>query len=220
MDTIPGPPPGTPIGNHLLCIRVKDSDGHWGLYQDSIRVDTFTLPITGLTLSAEKKNKTSLLKWYTLTESNSNHFEVEKSLNGIGFSSFGTVKAKGNSNSKSDYNFTDAEPATGLNYYRIKEVDNDGKFAYSRIVKLWFDKDAGTLAIYPNPAANTINIRYASSRENAIINIYDAAGKWVKLYRLPDSNSLSLNISSLASGTYTLHISDGVDVQTGKFVKK
>ena len=205
-------------GLHYMYIRIKDAVGHWSLFQDSFSLKT--LPVTGLSLAAKKKEKISLLNWYTFSENNSSHFEVEKSVNSIGFSAIGNVKAKGNSAVKSDYTFTDAEPATGLNYYRIKEVDIDGKFTYSEIVKLWFDKATGSLSIYPNPATNIVNIKYESNRETAVINVYDAAGKWVKLYRLPASSNLSLNVSELAPGTYTIHISDGVDSQTGKLVKK
>ena len=205
-------------GLHYMYIRIKDAVGHWSLFQDSFSLKP--LPITGLSLSAKKLNKISLLNWYTLSESNTSHFEVEKSTNGIGFAAIGNVKSKGNSNTQNNYTFTDEKPAEGLNYYRIKEVDIDGKFEYSQIVKLWFDKAKDALFIYPNPATSTINIKYESNMESAVINVYDAAGKWVKLYRLPTSNNLSLNVSELAPGTYTIHISDGVDSQTGKFVKK
>lgn len=205
-------------GLHYMYIRIKDAVGHWSLFQDSFSLKP--LPITGLSLSAKKLNKISLLNWYTLTESNSSHFEVEKSRNGIGFATIGNVKAKGNSNTQINYTFTDEKPAEGLNYYRIKEVDIDGKFEYSQTVKLWFDKTKDALFIYPNPATSTINIKYESNMESAVINVYDAAGMWVKLLRLPASNNLSLKVSELAPGTYTIHLSDGVNSQTGKFVKK
>ena len=104
--------------------------------------DTLTFPIilptTLSSLTATKVNKTALVKWTTASEINSKNFEVQRSIDGRTFVTVGTIAAKGFA---SDYSFVDEKPFTGVNYYRLKQIDNDGKFALSTVKTVKFDND-------------------------------------------------------------------------------
>ncbi|MCU0322779.1 MAG: hypothetical protein MUE72_10200, partial [Chitinophagaceae bacterium] len=86
--------------------------------------------------TVDKLNISALLKFTTLTEANSDFIEVQHSLNAIDFTTLEKLIAKGNSTTASHYNFTHANPTNGVNYYRLKMIDKDGKFSLSEIRKM------------------------------------------------------------------------------------
>ena len=122
-----------------------------------VQVLPVPLPVTLTTFNASKEAQTSLLSWSTTEESNSEHFDIQHSVNAKSWTSIGTVKAQGESKALKKYTFTHEEPTEGENLYRLKMVDKDGTFAYSRIVSVVFDGVAGT-NIYPNPARTFVNV--------------------------------------------------------------
>ncbi len=104
-----------------------------------------------------KKDSTSLLTWITSTELNSDYFEIERSTDAKSWINLGIVQAAGNSNAKNNYNFVDSIPESGLNYYRLKMVDLDGTFAYSRIKSVNFPEFSWA-KLYPNPVNDVLQI--------------------------------------------------------------
>ena len=119
-----------------------------------------SLPVNFQFFNARKQGNTiALLSWKTAQESNSSHFDVERSTDAVSFSYIGKVNATGNTSTESNYNFTDNAPAKGFNYYRLKQVDRDGRFIYTVARVLNFDDlDAGSVKYYPNPTNGILNI--------------------------------------------------------------
>ena len=119
-----------------------------------------SLPVNFLFFNARKQSNTiALLNWKTAQETNSSHFDVERSTDAVNFNFIGKVNAKGNTSTESNYNFTDNAPAKGFNYYRLKQVDRDGRFIYTVARVLNFDDlDAGFVKYYPNPTNGILNI--------------------------------------------------------------
>ena len=119
-----------------------------------------SLPVNFLFFNARKQGYTiALLNWKTAQETNSSHFDMERSTDAVNFSYIGKVNAKGNTTTESNYNFTDNAPAKGFNYYRLKQVDRDGRFIYTVARVLNFDDlDAGSVKYYPNPTNGILNI--------------------------------------------------------------
>lgn len=113
------------------------------------------LPITGLTFNAKKMGSTAALSWSTLSEKNTSHFDVERSSDGKAFDRIGKRDAVGESSSLKSYQFTDANPLNGYNYYRIKAIDNDGQFSESTVLPLKFDLQGAVFTLYPNPVVNS-----------------------------------------------------------------
>ena len=96
------------------------------------------LPLKLIEFSGKPTNDIVVFKWSTTAEINVNHFELEKSINGISFTTINKQTAKGISNNPDDYKAEDFKPAPGINYYRLKFVCNNSKFSYSKIIKVKF----------------------------------------------------------------------------------
>jgi len=135
--------------------------------------------------------------WATASEINVDYFEIERSNNGLDFEKVTTVKGQGLSSSFHLYSCYDAQPNSGVNYYRIKEVDIDGKYTYSKVVSADYEKFEFKMS--PNPVSNTIWIE--SSKPIEKIEILNAAGQIVKKFL---GSKTTLDVQSLPRGVYFL----------------
>jgi hypothetical protein len=142
------------------------------------------LPVTLVYLNARPfENRTTLISWATYTEVNSQHFEVQRSFNGKDFETIGVVKAAGNSNTLLEYSFVDNSPQDGYNYYRLKQVDIDGHFVYTGIVKVYFDNEIITkkpnMLVYPNPAQgkNFTVLMENFTQDEVLVVVKDITGR-------------------------------------------
>jgi Secretion system C-terminal sorting domain len=163
-------------------------------------------------------NKT-ILNWQTAQEVNSNHFEIEYSLDGLSYTNAGTVTAKGNSNTSTDYKF--AAPDNRGKYYRLKMVDKDGHFAYSDIAAI----DCGTTPIlfnlYPNPCTDKIIIQLPVTYHNSTVTISAISGKTIYQQTIKPGNSrFTINVGALANGLYLLEWQSGSFNYSMKFIKQ
>lgn len=139
------------------------------------------VPVTLIDLVATEKTGKTLLQWSTATEINSNHFDVERSTDGVTYEKIATVNANGSSNTRIDYQSTDNFPSLGVNYYRLKMVDNDGSYQYSKIVSVNFKNSANTGSFEIKTAivhSKTLQLNVSSSKQQpAAISMYDAVGR-------------------------------------------
>jgi len=170
------------------------------------------LPVRFGAFTAEKKSETqALLKWNTLSESNSSHFEIERSTNAVNFIYIDKVNAFGNSTTTKDYTYTDYKVLTGNNYFRLKQVDKDGKFVYTPTRMVMFNiAMPASIRIFPNPASSYIVIDRptAVTNEKIVINMMDMKGNMVKQWKMPTSMNVQsrLSVQGLPKGTYIIHI--------------
>ncbi len=181
------------------------------------------LPLTLLSFDAEKKGEKVETKWQTEQEVNTDYFEVERSTNGVNFSSIGQVKATG-LKQKSTYSLTDnTPPQSNTLYYRLKMLDKDGSFDYSKIKSISSKASKGDIKIYPNPISNTIKAELTSITSGDIdISIVDAFGKVVLTSKQKINeglNTLNLDCPHLAAGMYLLVAKTGADSFVQKIVK-
>lgn len=213
-------PVGTPTGTHVIAIRAKDAAGVWGLFEMmEITVSGFPLPLNWLLFTAKRADSKIALQWKTANEVNTSFFDVERSGNGIDFKKIGEVAANGNGGGL--YNFTDNNPLPGLNYYRIKQADNDGRFEYSVIKRVYFgDESMNTLRMFPQPARTQLNVVFGGKGDNVLVQVYDASGKMVLNERKPNASMLSIATNELAGGLYWIVVSDGIVIQKGQFIKQ
>lgn len=160
------------------------------------------LPVTLTSFKAQARENASALEWKTTSETNSDRFEIERSSTGQKWEKLGTVKAAKESSVLSAYSFVDASPLRGQNLYRLKMIDSDETFAFSRIVSLNF-KNKSELIVYPNPASEKITVKSAPEEEIAKIEIYDRSGK---LMARSKENSNSIDILNLNSGIYSVKV--------------
>ncbi len=179
------------------------------------------LPVNLVAFDVFSESQTALLSWSTTMETNSESFEVEQSADVRNWNTIGSVKSHGESNSRKEYSFIDKSPLAGKNYYRLKMIDNDGTFAYSRIRSVEFDK--GALALWPNPAIDRITVRTGNAKAVSRIQIISSAGVVVSEHDQLNGleNDQTLDVKHLTSGTYLVRLIqvDG-SVNTHRFMKK
>ena len=179
------------------------------------------LPISLSTFTANANKNTVALNWSTLNESNNKGFSIERSTDGLHFTSLGFVNGKGNSTAKTNYASTDNTPVIGINYYRLKQMDLDGRFTYSPIATVKFSKtDLLGFSFFPNPATDVLKINIGLiENENATIKLVNNLGQTIISQNIRKSNSASVinfNISNIASGNYYLELKDGANKITEK----
>lgn len=119
------------------------------------------LPLTFTSLKAFQRNNSVSINWTTASETGVEQYDIEKSVTGNNFSKITDIKA--NNTAINNYQWVDAVPSEGYNYYRIKAINIDGKINYSDVVKLYFGNENPRINIYPNPATiNNLNLRMIS----------------------------------------------------------
>ncbi len=183
---------------------------------DSCTIDHVPVALTDFKYTIN--SKVIDLIWQTATENNTSYFDIERSADGIRYASIGRVAAAGNSNSLRNYRFTDSKPLY-INHYRLKQVDNDGKSSYSKIL---FAKipSASSLILLGNLVQNNLNIQVNTEQAAAAtIIIYDFTGRQVRKLSTKNGNQ-TINVSALDCGKYIirLHTNDG-KVYSQQFVK-
>jgi hypothetical protein len=174
---------------------------------------TSTLPANELIFRAKPSGTTAILEWTTSSETNTKNFIVEHSTNASNWTEIGKINAQGNSNSLSSYTFAHLQAPAGLNHYRLKLTDNDGGFAYSRVVAISFSGKQN-IEIYPNPATSFIVIEGAKDGQYQLLNVTGNTTKQGVL----TSNNQTLDLSGLPAGIYHLRINMGGEWSARKLV--
>jgi len=174
-------------------------------------VYTNTLPVTFKSFDGVMQNGQSLLKWTTTNEINNKGFDVERSSDGQIFSPIGFVAGQNSSNVENNYTYTDVKPVNGVNYYRLKQIDNDGRFAYSGIIQLKNVIADFAWSVYPNPVVDNgwmqvqlpnaakVSVQIISSTGN-IISMIDKGTLQTGTYSIP------LNLNNAAKGMYIVKL--------------
>lgn len=175
------------------------------------------LPVQWLSFTAQKSGSSVLLSWKTATEQNSSYFEMERSPDAIRFNKIGAVAAAGNSNSVLSYSFSDQQPLKGMNFYRLKQVDLDGTFNYSKIVSIKFDKNA-TVILSPNPVKDVLNVQLLQANNFTSASVFDATGKLLWKQNIT-SAQIQINTMQLSKGWYTIRL-EGRETEQHSFIKE
>lgn len=175
----------------------------------------YTLPVSLISFTATEESGHVHLSWATASEKNSGSFSLERSNNGRYFYETGTVPAAGNASSVNNYTFIDNKPTAGVNFYRLKIIDIDGKLSYSKVLMVNLSLD-GQLAVYPNPASESITVHCTNNKGSLLL--LDATGRLVKTIVINESGdiSTSVDISQLKTGMYFVRS----DTQIVKFIKQ
>jgi hypothetical protein len=185
-----------------------------GFYCHACNPLNSALPAAITNFKGTKTETTDLLTWSTTSELNNAHFNVLYSNDGKNFSRLTSVNSKatsGNSNVVLNYSAENNMPKLGHNYYKLEQVDIDGKsLISSQVVDLMWGVNGSTISVYPNPTSNELNIDiYTTKAENSTIKILDMSGRILKEIQTKlfvGANSIQTNISELATGIYTVQI--------------
>lgn len=176
------------------------------------------LPVELKSFTAQLRNGQVNLNWVTASERNNQGFEVQRSQDAREFSTILFKQGNGTTSARSTYNAVDARPLAGLSYYRLKQIDTDGKFSYSPVVTV---QNAGLTeaSFYPNPTSGklTVSLPQATTVESLRVRISDLTGRVLREQTLPVTGELDL--TSLPAGTYVVTVGTGDQQVTRKVVK-
>jgi hypothetical protein len=188
------------------------------------------VPVTYTMFTGKKEGSVNILSWQTATETNNTGFELQRSADGKEYSKLSFVNSKatnGNSNMALSYAYNDAKPLAGNNYYRLKQIDKDGKANYSNVVILKADKvnQIRIASVYPNPVRNTVNVQLVSpTNERVSLVITDITGKVLlqeNTTLVAGDNIKQIDVSNLSQGSYLIKVkcTNGCENAVVKFVK-
>jgi hypothetical protein len=177
-------------------------------------------PVHFMSFTAIQKNRHVLLGWVTENEVNNQYFEVERSADGLHFTSIGRVMALAGLTGRKEYSFIDAQPLNGINYYRLRQVDKDGRYAYSLVVSITIDGQQGFITLYPNPVKNILQIRFNNTNQATMIAISDIQGRQVMNRRVNNLSTVQLPVQHLPPGIYYLQVTGGVNRIVIPFIKE
>ena len=178
-----------------------------------------TLPVELTKFQAKRLDNVALITWTTASEKDNAYFAIERSTDGETFEKIGQIKGSGNTKASNDYQFTDRNPRAGVNYYRLKDVDFNGKETNSSVISVNFTDKSNHITLYPNPTKGNLTIDFTAETDiTTNINIQDITGRVVvsqTVYINKGLNVLPINTTSLSAGLYFLKVNG----ETHKFVK-
>lgn len=197
-------------GNRIRRVRIAPDGLHFYVARDagSIMEYTYTgvtLPVHFLKFDGKLIGSgIAELTWDAVIDQDHNYFEVERSFDGVNFISLGKSVVS------PPYKFIDASMQAGNNYYRIKEVNKDGKATYSSEIKIVYDPAKAVITTYPNPVSSDLNIKVSTIKKDQLnILLTDITGK--VMYRStssvdPGTNDLKIDMQKMSSQVYILTI--------------
>lgn len=185
-------------------------------------------PVTLTSFSAHLKGNGVNLDWTTSQELNNKYFQVERSADGnSNWSVIATVNGSGNSQVAIKYNAFDASPLAGVNYYRLKQVDYDGKSGYSKTVAVKLQLQKPSISVIANPFYNTLSVNFVSgTSEMVTARLIDVTGKQIAVQNWSVNSGTSKkdfnNLGGLDHGMYILSIVNhsGEILFNGKVIKQ
>ena len=148
-------------------------------------------------------NKRVVLNWVSLSETDNDFFEIQKSVDGQSFETIDIVDGQGTSTTTKEYFYFDEKPMLGINYYRLKQVDFDGQSEYSEIRSIHFENQIEGITVYPNPVNKGDDFSISNVDETMFLTIFDKNGRLI-LTRNLKNNVISTN--ELPEGFYFFQI--------------
>lgn len=155
-----------------------------------------------------------LLSWKTANEQHTDRFFVEKSADARVWNAIGTIMAAGNSTQKKAYSFNDVRPFDGINYYRLRMLDQDGSYKLSAIRKIVFGGTVNTVTLAPNPTGGRTVLSCAKPLAAATtVKVWNSMGRLVMSTMLPaGTTSYDIDLGQVPGGVYLVHV-EGEEVQ-------
>lgn len=181
------------------------------------------LPVNLISFSGEPVDFAIDLNWITSSEINNDHFELFRSKDGVQYESIGTIKGNGNSTSLNEYSFRDLSPFSGVNYYRLDQVDFDGTTTSSHPISVLVNSSRLVISLKENPVSgSTIFLNVESAvQSNISIELMSVSGMKMNFAYYSVSrgfNLLAIENKDLAAGIYFMRIEDGEELHLLKVI--
>jgi hypothetical protein len=200
--------------------QILDSEGCLQFSETEITLNVeVVLPVELLSFTGKKEEQINVLNWVTATEINNEGFEVQRSLDTENWTALGFISAKKNPYAPFTYEYTDDAPHTGNNYYRLRQLDIDGRFEYSDVIVLKRSASEAVVnwSVYPNPATNQLNLRLFKLENSYLVTLSNQLGEAVYQANLTAPEA-EIDLRNLPSGVYYLNAQAGDSMMTQKVV--
>ena len=161
------------------------------------------LPIRLINFSGSSRGKNNVLNWRTSSEENTKVFEIERASDALNFRKIGAMKAAGTSTSINTYDFPDGQP-DAISYYRLKEIDIDGTFRYSTVIKIL--KGKMDYSIYPTATNKSVTIKSNTGTRIDNVRVFNSSGREVSIKAINGANFMQYDLSGLQAGIYYFDI--------------
>ncbi|MDX2284283.1 MAG: T9SS type A sorting domain-containing protein [Bacteroidia bacterium] len=208
--------PAPTFSPRLIQVTVDDGGNQSNTAFVTLNLDGSNFPVEWVYFDVQPSGSDAALTWATASELNSDYFEVERSGDGRNFEARGRVEAAGVSNEILAYQFRDAgaaRAASGSLFYRLRQVDVDGQFAYSSTVELMLSpENAGglTLRVFPNPATEEARIRLSGIEQAVAIQVLNVSGQTVWNGQIEPGQELAVPVGGWNPGVYIFQTASGV----------
>jgi Secretion system C-terminal sorting domain len=207
-----------------IYIRFLDARGSGGAerYIDNVVVSQReVLSVSILDFTAKFFNSSVKLDWSTANEKDNSHFDIERSLDGKSFSKIGQVKGNGTTTQTRDYTYSDINNSNKTTYYRLKQVDLDGKTSFSKVVSVNSGLRIGKTKVYPTLVNDWITVDL-NAPNNVELIVSDILGRLILSKKVENTEgplSLNLDLNNLTKGMYFMSIKSNFGVETVKIQK-
>jgi hypothetical protein len=214
------------IGNAVvvdLKLRTADNRLLVGTHGNGMFTTDVILPVRWGNFYGQIVNGNVALKWETLTEVNNKGFEVQKSVDGTSFEKIGYVQARGQSALRASYTFTDPSKLLRAQYYRIKQIDFDGRSSFSKVVKIALNHLPLHVTSVVNPMSTNLIFTLNDEPQYPVtVTLTDASGKVVftQTTKANQGNTYRFNTYQLTNGMYYLKVQSGSFSETKKIIKR
>ena len=171
-----------------------------------IYLKSIVTPVTLISFTATlQNNSTSLLQWQTIQEINNHYFNIQRSSDGINFTTIGRVNGNGTTSLLHSYQYIDEQVPAAIIYYRLQQVDYDGQFKYSNIEVVHNKQQP--ISIITNNQAHTITVNFTQLQKGNIqFNLFTSGGQLIKSTNQKSLQQQVINTQGLAAGIYQLQI--------------
>lgn len=171
---------------------------------------TAPLPVKLISFNAILRGNQVELEWHTATEINNDHFDIERSDDGVHYRKIGEMKGAHTTYQKQHYHFIDISPIVSTVYYRLQQVDINENFEYSNVEVVQPNSKNSAIVTYPNPCTTEINLPIISTKnQTALVSIYNAQGVLVSsnsIDCIKGANVSKIAVQDLPTGYYIIRI--------------
>lgn len=208
-------------GGRAATLQTSGSTNQYAFRSSTI----VALPVTFSKFTGRYQQDAVVLNWETATEKDNAYFQVERSADGKNFEAIGSVVGAGNSNQLRQYSYLDKDAKAGTNYYRLRQVDYNGDFAFSTTIAVKAPGKTAAiskLTMYPNPATDNVNINLGTlpTGKAVTVEVIDMVGKMLMKQAVVGGKIQRINISQLPAGKYLVRVQWNGDLQILPVIKQ
>ncbi|MCG2613795.1 discoidin domain-containing protein [Terrimonas sp. NA20] len=200
----------------------RASEYGYSIWEMRVLGTSIVLPVKWVSFSGKPDSDKKVdLDWVTADESNNARFDVQrKGDKDADFITIGSVKATTLASGAGQYAFTDAKPADGINYYRIKQVDQNGQFSYSKTISVENRNSSAAVLVYPNPVVSQLYIKDAGQPIDYIRVFTTDGRKMQEFSNIAKGQTTMIQMGIYPKGNYLVQIVTANGVETKKIVKE